>query len=169
MVEVHSVCLLWETAELYFRLLFPAPDPAVLQQQQIQPRMVSWRLDRADTESFLATRHKWFIFVVLHNVDIWRLSALPTWIKGIKETSPVVLDVLCFLGLTHVGLCSHTKCSSSSTVDLTAFPSRHLTPRLCWQPWRYFVTVLLHLAHKCLHTVSRVVRSKSLMTSWSLE
>lgn len=39
----------------------------------------------------------------------------------------------------------------------------------CWQPWRYFAIVLFHLAHKCLHTVSRVARSKSLMTSWCLE
>lgn len=76
MVEVHSVCLPWGLAELYFGLLFSAPEPAVLQQQQKIPQdseLQGWT--KADTESFLAIRHEWYIFVALLN----NMSKIYAW------------------------------------------------------------------------------------------
>ena len=105
---------------------------------------------------------------------LWRLSALHTWLKGSKEIA-LIFSMCFFLGLAHLlGLCSHAERVLkyySSAVHLIGFTGRHLERHSlsCWQSVNYVAIVLFHLAHKCLHTVSRIARSKSLMSSWSLE
>lgn len=82
MVEVHSVCLPWEIAELYFGLLFPAPEPP-----KDTPGWWGARLDqsRHSVISCHKTKvvylHVFFLLTQCEqdlHLDIWRLSALPT-------------------------------------------------------------------------------------------